>query len=151
MESYYFLAVLGAAIAAFLSGTGSAIGVGKAGQAAAGVVAEQPEKFGNCLVLELLPGTQGIYGFIVAFLILMYAGGNADTMTMAQGLNFLCAALPIGIAGLTSGIYQGKVAVSGIGLVAKRGESFGNAMAMVGMVEFYAILGLIISILLLVL
>jgi len=58
------LAVLGAAIAAAVAGIGSALGVGIAGQAAAGLVSEDPDKFGKVLLLEALPGTQGIYGFL---------------------------------------------------------------------------------------
>ena len=69
-----FFTGLGVALSAILSGIGSAIGVGKAGQAAAGVIADQPERFGNCLVLELLPGSQGIYGFAVSILILIFSG-----------------------------------------------------------------------------
>ena len=59
--------LLGAAVAVFLAGAGSALGVGIAGQAAAGVVTEDPSKFAKVLVLQLLPGTQGIYGLLVAF------------------------------------------------------------------------------------
>ncbi|MGN1096831.1 MAG: permease, partial [Christensenellales bacterium] len=63
-----FFALLGAALAAGLAGSGSAIGIGMAGKAAAGVTAEDPTKFSKCLVLQLLPGTQGIYGLLIAFL-----------------------------------------------------------------------------------
>ena len=67
------LAIFGAALAA-LAGVGSALGVGVAGEAANGVVAEDPNKFGQTLVLQALPGTQGIYGLLVAFLILSKIG-----------------------------------------------------------------------------
>ena len=68
------LALLGAAIAALFAGVGSAIGVGIAGQAAAGVVTEDPNKFSKVLVLQLLPGTQGIYGLLIAFITLTQIG-----------------------------------------------------------------------------
>ena len=58
-----FFAGLGAALAVLLSGIGSAAGVGIVGEAASGLVIEEPEKFGRSLVLQLLPGTQGLYGF----------------------------------------------------------------------------------------
>ena len=64
-------ALIGLALAVTLAGCGSAIGVKIAGEAAAGVVSVDPSKFSKVLVLQLLPGTQGIYGLIIAFLILM--------------------------------------------------------------------------------
>ena len=116
------LALFGAAIAVALSGIGSSIGVGKAGQASAGVVSEDPDKFMKCLILQLLPATQGIYGFIVAFLVLIkvnaFGGFLLDSgalLSTAGGIGILAACLPIGIVGLFSAIHQGKVAVSSIG------------------------------------
>ena len=98
------LALLGAAIAALFAGVGSAIGVGIAGQAAAGVVTEDPNKFSKVLVLQLLPGTQGIYGLLVGFIALSkigLLGGGADmSMSISQGLLYLAACLPIGVVGL---------------------------------------------------
>ena len=66
----FMLVVLGAALAAGLAGAGSALGTGVAGQAANGVVSEDPDKFGRLLVLQALPGTQGIYGLVALFMIL---------------------------------------------------------------------------------
>mgnify|MGYP003379121895 CR=1 FL=1 len=68
------LALLGAAFAVLLAGAGSAVGVGRAGEAAAGVVTEDPSKFGKVLILQLLPGTQGIYGLLIGFLCLSQIG-----------------------------------------------------------------------------
>ena len=65
------LAFGGAAFSAALAGVGSAKGLAIAGQAGSGVVAEDPDKFGNVLVLQALPGTQGIYGLLIAFIILL--------------------------------------------------------------------------------
>lgn len=142
------LALTGAALAVGLAGIGSAVGVGKAGQAAAGVVSEDPDKFIKCLVLQLLPATQGIYGFIIGFLVLLklnaIGGAIIALSTMAGGCMF-AACMPMAITGLASGIYQGKVAVSGIALVAKRPEESTRAIIFAAMVETYALLGLLIS------
>ncbi|EGT4824303.1 TPA: V-type ATP synthase subunit K [Clostridioides difficile] len=141
-----FLAISGAAIAALFAGMGSAKGTSIAGQAAAGVVTEDPSKFGQLLVLQLLPGTQGLYGFIIAFLILSKAGiiGGDAIPTSAQGLQLLMAGLPIGLVGLVSGIAQGKAA-AGVGIVAKRPEELGKAITFAAIVETYALLGLLVS------
>ena len=145
------LAIMGAVIAPLLSGIGSAIGVGKAGQASTGVLAEQPERFGNCLVLQLLPGSQGIYGLIIAFLILSNCGILGGEMPdLTGGLRLLAASLPIGFGGLVSAIYQSKVSINGINMIAKRAEGFGNAMMLALMVETYALFALLVSLLIVV-
>ena len=117
------LALIGAAIATFLAGIGSAKGVGKATEGGMGVLSENSSMFGKLLVLELLPGTQGLYGFIITFMILInigVLGGDASAVTTAQGWLYLVASLPIGIGGLISGIAQGNAAVAGIDLCAKK-------------------------------
>ena len=147
----FVFAALGAALAAGLAGSGSALGVGIAGQAAAGVVSGDPDRFGSCLLLQLLPGTQGIYGLLIAFVIASKAGllgASGVAVQATQGLQLLMASLPIAIGGLVSGIAQGKVAASGICLVAKKPEEQGKAMLMPVMVETYAVLSLLISFLL---
>lgn len=146
-------AALGAAVVTMLSGTGSAIGVGKAGQAAAGIVAEEPEKFSKALLLELLPGSQGIYGLIIAFLILSNSGilgGSTEALTAGMGLAYLMGALPCAVGCLTSAIHQGNVAASSIALVGKRGEGFGNGMTITLMVETYALFSFLVSLLIVV-
>ncbi len=141
-----FLGIMGAALAALLGGIGSAKGTSMAGQAAAGVVSEDPSKFGQLLVLQLLPGTQGLYGFIIGFLMLTKIGVlGGDIPTSAQGFQLLAASLPVGIVGLISGIYQGKAAVAGVGIVAKKPEELGKAITFAAIVETYAILGLLVS------
>jgi len=143
------LALLGAAIAS-LAGIGSAIGVSVAGQAAAGVITEDPKKFGKTLVLQLLPGTQGIYGFVVAFLIIlklgMIGGGMVD-LTVAQGAYLFAAGIPIGVVGIISGIQQGRAAAAGLQLISKRPEEMGHGIVYAIMVETYAILALLVSLL----
>ncbi len=142
-----FLAILGAAVAA-LAGCGSAIGIGYAGSAAAGVMAEDPKKFGATLILQALPGTQGIYGLLIAFIILNkigFLGGNMVDLTVAQGGYFLAGAIPVGLVGIISAIHQGKVCASGIMLISKKPEQIAKAMVYGAMVETYAVLALLIS------
>ena len=137
--------LLGAAVAVFLAGAGSALGVGIAGQAAAGVVTEDPSKFAKVLVLQLLPGTQGIYGLLVGFVTLSkigLLGGGGLELDPQTGLLIL----PVGIVGLISGKSQGEAAAASIGIVAKKPEQFGKAMLFPAMVETYAILSLLISV-----
>ncbi|MFA6690958.1 MAG: V-type ATP synthase subunit K [Saccharofermentanales bacterium] len=148
-----FWAILGAVIAATIAGIGSAIGVGIAGQAAAGVISEDPKKFGQTLVLQALPGTQGIYGLLIAFLImskvgLLSAGGPLD-ITMAQGAYLFASSLPIGFVGLLSAIAQGKSAAASIMMIAKRPEELAKGMIYPAMVETYAVLALLVSFLML--
>ena len=137
-------AMLGAALAAGLAGVGSAIGVGMVGRSA-----EDPDKFSKLLVLQLLPGTQGIYGLLIAFMVFLKIGVfNSAGMTDISwqgGLTILFACLPMAIVGLLSALHQAKVAVSGVALVAKRPEESGKAITMAIMVETYAVLALLIS------
>lgn len=146
-------AAFGAALVTILAGTGSAIGVGRAGQAAAGVVAETPEKFSKVLLLELLPGSQGIYGLIIAFLILVNSGvlgGDVSTLTAGAGFAYFISSLPCAGGCLTSAIHQGKVASSAIALVGKREEGFGSGMTLTLMVETYALFSFLVSLLIVV-
>ena len=143
-------ALLGAAVAVFLAGAGSSIGVGIAGRATAGVVSEDPGRFAKVLLIQLLPGTQGIYGLLVGFITLSkigLLGGNAAALDPKTGLLILAACLPVGIVGLISGKAQGQTAAAAIGVVAKKPDQFGKAMLFPAMVETYAILALLISIL----
>lgn len=144
-----FIAILGAALAAGLAGMGSAIGVGIAGKAAAGVTSEDPDKFSKCLVMQLLPGTQGIYGLLVAFLVFVQIGlfDGIKELTLGAGLSMLAACLPMAIVGLVSALYQSKAACSGIAMIAKRPEESGKAIILTVMVETYAVLALLVSLL----
>ncbi|WP_297811622.1 V-type ATP synthase subunit K [uncultured Finegoldia sp.] len=140
------LGVLSVVIAVLFSGMGSAKGVGMAGEAAAGVVIEEPEKFGKSLVLQLLPGTQGLYGFVIGILILFkLVGGN---VSLAQGYVYIAAALPVGVVGYFSAVAQSKVAVSGINILAKNEPQQAKGIIYAVMVELYAILAFAISFLL---
>lgn len=145
------LAMAGAALAAGLAGTGSAIGCGIAGQAASGVVAEDPEKFGRLLLLQALPGTQGIYGIVGMFLAINKIGAvlAQGDLSVGQGWRIFFACMPLAITGLTSGISQGQVCGAACGLTAKRPEEMGKGMIFGVVVETYAVLGLLATILLL--
>lgn len=144
------LALLGAALAATLAGWGSAKGVGLVGQAASGLLTEDPSKFGKVMILQALPGTQGIYGLITAFLIIFKIGllGTPVELTIAEGAYFFMAALPIAIVGYFSAIHQGKVAVAGVNLIAKRPDEVGKAIISAALVETYAIFAVLVSLLL---
>ena len=133
------------ALAVFLSGMGSAKGTGMTGEAAAGLTVEEPQKFGKALVLQLLPGTQGLYGFVIGFMIL---GKLTGDLNFQQGSYYIFAALPVGIVGYFSAVAQAKVAVSGMNILAKNEDNFVQGIVYAVMVELYAILGFVISLLL---
>jgi len=147
------IALFGAAIAVFAAGSGSSIGVGLAGSAANGVLSEDPDKFGTMLLLVALPGTQGIYGFLTGFWVaiikLNLLGSEIPPVSVTQGLQILAACLPVAISGWISAIHQGKVCAAGIGVSAKQPQATMRALIYGGMVETYAILGLVITMLLL--
>lgn len=150
MTTGLVFALLGAALATALAGSGSAIGVAIAGKAGNGVISEKPDLFGRVLILQALPGTQGIYGFLMSVLILSkigILGGSAIAIDAQVGMAFLYASLPIGIGGLVSGIYQGKAAASAIHMIAKQPTLTARGMTMTAIVETYAILSLLVSIL----
>lgn len=143
-------AIFGGALAAALAGVGSAIGVGRVGRAAAGVVSEDPSKFGKLLILQILPGTQGLYGFLIAFLLFVQIGvmgGEMIEISTAKGLMYFAACLPMAIGGLFSALHQANAAVAGVSIVAKKPEESGKAIIFSAMVETYAVLALLISIL----
>ena len=149
------LAVAGAAIAVFGGGSGSAMGVGIAGQAAAGVVAEDPNKFGKVLILQVIPGTQGLYGLVVWFFAifrmgLLGGGGSAFDLTVQEGLRYFAACLPMALGGLFSAIAQGRVAAGSINILAKKPDDWSKGMVLCITVEFYAILSLLASMLMII-
>mgnify|MGYP001567592742 FL=1 len=143
--------IAGAAIAVIASGAGSILAVGKAGQVGAGIMTQEPEKFGKILVLQALPGTQGIYGFLGAIMAVQKVGllgGQISQISPSIGLQLLLACLPVAIAGFISAIYQGKVCIAGMNIVVKQPSESGKAIILAAMVETYAVLGLLTSILL---
>lgn len=145
-------AIAGAAIAAAMAGIGSILGVRTAGQASSGVVSEDPDKFGKVLLLTALPGSQGIYGFLAAIIIAskigLLGGEPAVGIDIAQGLQVFVAAFPIALTGLFSGAYQGRVAAAAVNIIAKQPDAAGKGVILSAIVETYAVLGLLITILL---
>lgn len=141
------LALLGAALAALLGGMGSAKGVGIAAEAGAGVIAEDPDRFGQVLVLEALPGTQGVYGFLIGFIVMLKTNviGGMYPVSNEQGLMLLMGCLPVAIVGYYSAVAQGKAAAASIGLVGRRGDQGGKGITMTVLVETYAVLALLSS------
>jgi len=137
------------AMAAALPGIGSAIGVGRAGETAAGVMTEDPGKFGKLLILQALPGTQGIYGLLTWFMVMSQSGllnGKID-ISWQTGLLFLCACLPIILVGYFSAIAQGRTSEASIAMIAKQPDELSKAIVLPAMVETYAILALLASVL----
>ena len=147
MDYGLVFALFGAAVAVMLSGMGSASGVGIASEAAAGVVTEDPSKFGKLLVLQLLPGTQGLYGLIIGVMVLLNVGvlGGQAPASLATGLSYFASCLPIAVGGYFSAVKQGRVAVAGCNLVAKKPEESSKAIVSASLVELYALLAFIVS------
>lgn len=152
MELGLAFAIAGAAIVMAISGTGSAIGVALAGQAAGGVMSEDPEKFGRMIPLIGIPGTQGFYGFLIGFLVLNklnLLGADIKLPTITQGIQIFSICLLVSLVECISAVWQGKVSVASIYLVARRPEEAGKALVLPIFVEIYAILGLATAFLLL--
>lgn len=142
-------AILGAALTAGLCCIGSAKGTGMVGEATAGLTSEDPDKSTKCLILQVLPGTQGLYGFVALFLVLGQTGllsGSVLDLSLTQGLSFFAACLPIMLGGWLSAIFQGRVAAASINIVAKHPEAATKGIIYCGIVEFYAILSLVATI-----
>ena len=146
------LAFIGFALAVGLCCIGSAKGTGMVGEAATGVLSVTPEHFTKCMILQALPGTQGLYGLAAGFFGLFTLGffsGNPATLSVADGLAVLFACVPVMLGGLLSAIAQGRVAAASINIVAKKPDDYMKGVIMCGIVEFYAILSLVGTILLL--
>ena len=146
------LAFLGAALAVGLCCVGSARGTGITGEAATGVLSENPEHFSKCLILQVIPGTQGLYGLVIWFFALYTMGafsGGIQPLTITQGLTIFVSCIPMAIGGWRSAIYQGRVAASSINIVAKKPDDWSKGIILCVIVEFYAILSLLASVLLL--
>lgn len=143
-----WIALAGIFCAVGIAGIGSAIGIGLAASTAAGALAEDESKYGKFLMLVALPGTQGIYGFLIAFIWLrqlnLLSAAPPVQLSAYQGLQILFACLPVAICGL-SAIYQGKACSAGIALTARKDHLVGRAVVLGVFVEFYAVLGLLVS------
>ncbi len=148
------IGLLGAGLAACLAGAGSGLGTGIAGEAGAGLVTEDPSKFGKVMILQVIPGTQGLYGLVVWFFALLQMGvfgGNVDptSLTVVDGLRVACACLPMATGAAISAPAQGRVAATAVNLMAKRPDDWAKGIILCITVEFYAILSLLASFLML--
>ena len=141
------LALLGGGLAAGLSCVGSAKGTGYAGEAGAGLLCEDPGKFGKVMILQVLPGTQGLYGTVVWFFSIYCIGllGGVPAIDVTTGLQCFVACMPMALGGLFSAIAQGRVAASSINILAKKPADWSEGLVLCGIVEFYAILSLLAS------
>ncbi len=146
------IALAGASLAVGLSCIGSAKGTGITGEAASGLTSEDPTKFGKSMILQVLPGTQGLYGLVAWFLAVnklgLLSGGVVD-VTLQQGWQIFFACLPMAIGGLLSAIAQGRVAAAAINILAKKPDDWSKGILFCVMVEFYAILSLLVTFLML--
>ena len=148
-----FFGFLGAALAAGLACVGSAKGTGIAGEAGAGLLAEDPSQFSKCMILQVIPGTQGLYGLVVWFFAIFRMGllsGTLPQLTIAQGMQYFVACLPMALGGLFSAIAQGRVAAGSINILAKKPDHWAKGMVLCITVEFYAILSLLASMLMII-
>ena len=146
------LALLGAGLAAVLPGIGSAKGTGCAGEAGTGLLCQDPSKFGKVMILQVIPGTQGLYGLVVWFFAIFsmgLLGGSLPDLTVQQGLQYFAACMPMALGGLFSAIAQGRVAAGSINILAKKPDDWSKGLILCGIVEFYAILSLLASMLML--
>ena len=147
------LALAGASLAVVLSCIGSAKGTGLAGEAASGLVAEDPTKFGKAMILQVLPGTQGLYGLVAWFIVVgkigIIGGSGVVDITVMQGMQLFFASLPMALGGLLSAIAQGRVAAAAINILAKKPDDWSKGILFCVMVEFYAILSLLATFLML--
>ena len=147
------LAFIGIALAIGLCCIGSAKGTGMVGEAATGVLSETPEHFTKCMILQALPGTQGLYGLVVWFFAVFRMGllsGTLPMLTVAQGWQYFAACLPMALGGLFSAIAQGRVAAGSINILAKKPDDWSKGMVLCITVEFYAILSLLASMLMII-
>lgn len=146
------LAFLGASLAVGLACVGSARGVGMVGRAAAGALSVEPDKFARALILQILPGTQGLYGLVIWFLALIKLGffsGEIRMLTLSEGGSFFAACMPVAIGCLIFGIMQGRMCATGLVMLAKRPGELSKSIILAIMVEFYAILALLTTFLML--
>ena len=152
LSQYSGLAIglLGAGLAACCAGAGSAKGTGIAGEAGTGLLCQDPSKFGKVMILQVIPGTQGLYGLVAGFMCMMRMGlldGTIMDLTLQEGLRYFAACMPIAIGGGISAVAQGRVAAGSINLLAKKPDDWSKGMVLCITVEFYAILSLLASLL----
>lgn len=138
------LVIIGIAMSIVLSGIGSAKGGAMVGKAAAALISEQPEKFGQSLVLQMMSASQGLYGFIIGFLIFMNMGEGLTLMVACKSLG---AGAIMGLTGYFTAIQQSIAATAGIQILAKKPEHSTKGVLYSAMIETYAIFAFVVSVL----
>ena len=142
------MGLLGASLSAAMCCIGSAKGTGLVGEAGAGLLAEDPAQFAQVMILQVIPGTQGLYGIVIWFFALFTMGGLDGSfigMSLTDGLRFFTACMPMAFGGMISAVYQGRVAVTCLNLLAKQPNDWAKGVILCITVEFYAILSLLAS------
>jgi V/A-type H+-transporting ATPase subunit K len=146
------LAIIGAGAVMGMAGISTAIGVALAGVSAAGAVAEDKENFKNAMILQAMPQTQTVYGFITALFVIMGTGilsGVTPEIPEWKGMVMLGAGLLVGLTAL-SAVAQGKIAAAGIASCAKNPDAFAPNIVFAGQAETPAIFGFVIALIVLV-
>ena len=138
------MTIVGIVVSIVLSGVGSSRGAAMVGKAAAALISEQPEKFGQALVLQMMSASQGLYGFIVGFLIFI---NISDNMAFELGLRCLGAGLLMGLSGYLTAIQQSSISTAGIQILAKKPEHSTKGVLFSAMIETYAIFAFVVSVL----
>ena len=138
------LTVTGLFMAIVLSGVGSAKGASMIGKAAAALISEQPEKFGQSLILQMMSASQGLYGFIIGFFIFSHLG---DDLTLTIALRCFTSGAIMGFAGYLTAIQQSMTATAGIQILAKKPEHSTKGVLYSAMIETFAIFAFVISVL----
>ncbi len=144
--------ILGCALAMGIAGIGSAMGLMLAGTSAVAVTGEKPELFGRCLVFQVLPMTQAVYGLLTAILLMMGAGllggsASADLANPMLGISAIGIGLVVGLTGI-SAANQGMVASASISATARNPNVAARGIIYTVMPETIAIFGLLVGILL---
>jgi len=148
------LVFIGVALAMGVAAIMSSIGIGIAGAGATGVAAERPDKFGRLIVYQALPMTQGIYGLLIAILVLNFTGltGGPD-YTILKSPYVGWGALAIGIViafSSVSAIPQGMTASAAAAAFGRNNKVFGQGVIFTVMSETMAIFGFLVAIFLLI-
>lgn len=143
----FSIAVLGLALSTILCGIGSSLGLKYTVSTLSGVAAGDPSKVGKCMIIALLPATQGLYGLVIS--IVGMGSLTAVQADPAKGFAVFFAACIMAVSGMFSAILQGKAASSAIVAVGKKSELSGKLMMYPAMIEMYALLGLVASIIIL--
>ncbi|GAB4143921.1 MAG: V-type ATP synthase subunit K [Patescibacteria group bacterium] len=144
------LALLGVAISVGLGAIGSSLGVGYVAKVGASLLSKEPQKYPQVLILSALPSTQAIYGLLFGFLIIIRIGllnEVPNNISESVGYAYLFSSIPLGLACLASGIMQGQAAASGVKILAQKPENLTQAIVLAALIESFAIFGLVISLL----